>query len=117
MSIAQAQDSSERRDVRRLPIRITVEYEDTEDFLTDYAANVSIGGMFIETAEPLAVGTRFKLRFAVPGRPTPIDTVGEVRWMQSPDKSAPMAPGMGVRFDDLEPADAQAVAELLAAWD
>ena len=80
MSAAQVIDNDERRFERRLPIRITVEYEDTEDFLTDYTANLSIGGMFIETDEPLAMGARFRLRFSVPDRDEPIDTVAEVRW-------------------------------------
>ena len=110
------QNHDDRRIERRLPIRITVEYEDTEDFLTDYSANLSIGGMFIETTEPLAVGSRFRLRFWIPGRPSPIDTVAEVRWMQSAEDAAPMSPGMGVRFDALAESDLSDVEEMLLHW-
>lgn len=116
MSAARAIDPSDRRYERRLPVRITVEYEDTEDFLTDYTANLSIGGMFIETQEPLAVGTRFRLRFSVPGREAPIDTVAEVRWAQGRAPGSPMAPGMGVRFETLASADLQAVQDMLSHW-
>jgi len=116
MSAAQVIDNDERRFERRLPIRITVEYEDTEDFLTDYTANLSIGGMFIETKEPLAVGTRFRLRFSVPEREDPIDTVAEVRWSQPASRTSPMAPGMGVRFEELSRDDMAAVQAMLSNW-
>jgi len=116
MSAARAIDTGDRRYQRRLPIRITVEYEDMEDFLTDYTANLSIGGMFIETEEPLAVGTHFRLRFTVPTRTSPIDTIAEVRWSQDRTAGSPMAPGMGVRFQELSPTDLDAVQEMLARW-
>lgn len=116
MSATRATDSSERRIQRRLPIRITVEYSDLEDFLTDYTSNLSIGGMFIETEEPLGVGTRFRLRFSVPNRSTPIDTIAEVRWAQARVAGSPLSPGMGVRFQELAPADGEAVQEMLSQW-
>ncbi len=116
MSAARAIDTSDRRYQRRLPVRITVEYKEMEDFLTDYTANLSIGGMFIETDEPLGVGTHFRLRFSVPNREAPIDTVAEVRWAQGKTAGSPMAPGMGVRFQELSPADQTAVQDMLAGW-
>ena len=58
----------EKRVTKRLPIRVLVEYESTEDFLIDYTANVSVGGMFIQTDAPLPLGSRFRLRFRVPPR-------------------------------------------------
>jgi len=116
MRAPQVIDDDERRFERRLPIRITVEYEDTEDFLTDYTANLSIGGMFIETKDPLAVSTRFRLRFSVPDRDEPIDTVAVVRWSQPASKTSPMAPGMGVRFEELSPDDMAVVQAMLSNW-
>jgi uncharacterized protein (TIGR02266 family) len=116
MHATQVVDNDDRRFERRLPIRITVEYEDTEDFLTDYTANLSIGGMFIETDEPLAMGVRFRLRFSVPDRKVPIDTVAVVRWSQPASKASPMAPGMGVRFEELSRDDMAAVQAMLSTW-
>jgi uncharacterized protein (TIGR02266 family) len=116
MSVARAIDTSDKRYQRRLPVRINVEYEDTADFLTDYTANVSIGGMFIETEEPLAVGTHFRLRFTVPSRVKPIDTIAEVRWAQPRTQRSTLNPGMGVRFQELSNADFDAVQEMLVDW-
>jgi len=110
-------DSTEKRTTERLPIRMLVEYESSEDFLIDYTANMSIGGMFIQTSNPLEVGTRFRLRFRIPGRDAPVDTVGEVCWVLSAEEAGVMQPGMGVRFEELEAKDRASVEEMLAAWD
>lgn len=107
----------ERRALRRLPLRVMVEYECLEDFLIDYTANVSVGGMFIRTDTPLDEGTRFRLRFQVPGRGRPIETYGEVRWTLSPQDAGPMVPGMGVQFDELSPTDHRAVLKMLDDWE
>lgn len=108
---------SERRIAARMPIRVMVEYEAVEDFLIDYTANVSLGGIFIQTDEPLPIGTTFKLRLSIPTRNRPIDTVGVVRWCVPPEESGPLIPGMGVQFDSLSPMDLRAVHRLLAAWE
>ena len=108
---------SERRIAARMPIRVMVEYEALEDFLIDYTANVSLGGIFIQTDEPMPVGTTFKLRLRIPQRQRPIDTVGVVRWQVPPEQAGPLIPGMGVQFDSLSPTDLRAVHRLLAAWE
>jgi type IV pilus assembly protein PilZ len=109
--------SIERRTNRRLPIRVMVEYETTEDFLIDYTANVSIGGMFIRTDQPLEMGTRFRIRFRLPDRKKPIETYAVVRWVVSPADPGLMQPGMGVQFDELSPKDLRDVQDLIGKWE
>jgi type IV pilus assembly protein PilZ len=108
---------SDKRNTERLPIRMLVEYESSEDFLIDYTANMSIGGMFIQTSNPLEVGTRFRLRFRIPGRDEPVDTVGEVCWVLTQEEAGCMQPGMGVRFEELAGIDRDAVESMLEAWE
>lgn len=108
--------SVELRTTKRLPVRVMVEYESIEDFLIDYTANISIGGMFIQTDKPLPVGTRFRLRLQVPGRARAIETFGEVRWSME-DSSFGAQQGMGIRFDDLSAADERLVRELFNSWE
>ena len=50
LSPATPVDDDDRRFERRLPLQMLVEYESTADFLVDYTANISIGGMFIKPA-------------------------------------------------------------------
>ena len=106
----------EHRTTRRLPIRVMVEYESLEDFLIDYTANISIGGMFIQTDTPLAIGTRFRLRFRVPGRKKAIETCGEVCWAMG-EGDVGGHPGMGICFDELLPADLKVVEDMFDSWE
>ena len=118
MTERQSDESSDadRRNNRRLPLRIQVEYECMEDFLVDYTANVSIGGMFIETGSPQPIGTRFRLRFELPGLDHFIDTTAEVRWVLSTDDAGTLPAGMGIRFADLSPEDQRHVQNLIRDW-
>ena len=105
----------QQRATRRLPIRVEVEYSTTEDFLLDYTANVSLGGVFIVTDTPLEVGTRFRLRLRLPFRKRPLETLGEVRWVQESD--GVMNAGMGVLFDGLSGADQRAVERMIRSFE
>ena len=105
----------QQRATRRLPIRVEVEYSTTEDFLLDYTANVSLGGVFIVTDTPLEVGTRFRLRLRLPFRKRPLETLGVVRWVQESD--GVMNAGMGVLFDGLSGADQRAVERMIRSFE
>ncbi len=114
---AESLGGAERRRQARLPMQIELEYESAEDFVRDYCSNLSIGGMFIGTEHPLDHGTRFRLKFMIPGRTKPIDTIAEVRWVQEVDLDLPTEPGMGVFFHRLAPADRRDVEAMLEAWE
>ncbi len=107
--------SMEQRIATRIPIRMLVEYERLDDFLADYSANLSLGGMFIQTDKPLDIGTRFKLRLRIPGRTKPVETFGEVRWVVR--KTDGGTPGMGIEFDALTATDRKAVEAMLIGWE
>jgi type IV pilus assembly protein PilZ len=106
----------EQRVASRVPIRVKVEYERLDDFLDDYTANVSLGGMFVRSDVPLPIGTRFRLRFRVPGRDKPVETFGTVTWVVPEDHGGLVA-GMGLKFDDLAPTDRRAVERWLVEAD
>ena len=82
----------------------------------DYTSNHTIGGMFIKTDRPLAVGTCFVLRFQLPGTGRAIETEARVRWTLPVEVAAPMTPGMGVRFGRLTSQDRTTVERLLEKW-
>jgi uncharacterized protein (TIGR02266 family) len=91
---------------------VRVEYANVEDFLRDYTSNESIGGMFIRTERPIAVGTQFKLLLQVPART--IETLAKVRWTLPVDTPPPMSPGIGIHFGGLSKADKEFVENMLA---
>ena len=97
----------EQRVETRVPIRMRVEYENLADFLDDYTSNLSLGGMFVHSRSPLAIGTRFRLRFRLPNREKPIETYGIVRWVT--EKIGHQPAGMGIQFDELKATDQKSI--------
>lgn len=105
----------EQRVETRVPIRMRVEYDSLADFLDDYTSNLSLGGMYVQSNQPLSLGTRFRLRFRLPGREKPIETYAIVRWASETTNEEHS--GMGIQFDDLKPADQKSIEQWLTETD
>ena len=93
----------ERRKSQRVDIELEIEYSDLENFCQDYARNLSLGGLFVETRQPLKVGSELKLAFRLPGYPNKILSSGRVVRATYPEDTTPTnrRPGMAIQFDDL----------------
>jgi type IV pilus assembly protein PilZ len=92
---------SDRRVHQRFDTSIAVDYASGETFLFAYLTNISEMGIFIRTNEPLAVGTRMRLRFQV-DEADPLVLEGEVTWINPYRPNGEnINPGMGVRFIQL----------------
>jgi type IV pilus assembly protein PilZ len=93
----------ERREHRRYPASIAVDYADGDTFLFAYLQNISEMGIFIRTEEPLPLGTKLRMRFQRDNGESLV-LRGEVAWI-NPYRAGGenLNPGMGVRFVDLTP--------------
>lgn len=93
----------EKRNSDRFNTRLKVRYGDVTGFISDYAMNISRGGMFISTKEPLQPGTGVSVEFAIPGIRVPIKIQGKVTWVNEPQQSkySNLIPGMGIEFHSL----------------
>ncbi|MFH1874705.1 MAG: PilZ domain-containing protein [Pseudomonadota bacterium] len=60
-----------------------------------YSRDISLGGLFLESAIPLRLGTLLLLSFNLPEISEPIRVTGEAIRVSYPE------PGMGIRFIDL----------------
>ena len=88
----------DRREHQRYDTSVAVDYASGDTFLFAYLTNISEMGIFIRTEEPLAIGTRLRLRFHV-DEAEPLDLDGEVTWINPLRKVGEnINPGMGVRF-------------------
>jgi type IV pilus assembly protein PilZ len=67
------------------------------------AKDISLGGMFIETPEPLAFNASLTVYVTLPGEKAPFALPGIVRWTR-PD-------GMGIQFDMLGARETHAITE------
>ena len=93
-----------KRKATRLHHEIPVAYRSVGSFLTDWATNISQGGLFINTRKPLAVGTAVKIIIQLPGAAFPYEMAGRVTRVTQYDNHANMVPGMGIEFTDVDAA-------------
>ncbi|HTT72309.1 MAG TPA: TIGR02266 family protein [Anaeromyxobacteraceae bacterium] len=84
---------AEHREHARVPVELKVVYARMNRFFADYTRNLSRGGAFVLSREPLPIGTRIALKLTLPSLGEPIALEGEVV------RHGPEAePGMGIRF-------------------
>ncbi len=105
------------RQGKRTPVTLKIKFksETLEQFIERYAVDVSQGGIFIRTKEPLAVGTQMRFEFQLRDASPLIGGEGTVVWTRENDPSRPaIAPGMGVRFDRLADGSQSVLERILA---
>lgn len=91
----------ERRQSKRTPLQIPVDYSSVDDFFSEMATNINEGGMFIETDQPGEIGELVKVQFRLPNTSEPAQVEARVAWV-SRGEDGPAGPaGMGVEFQDL----------------
>ena len=65
----------------------------SDGFITDWAVNISQGGLFINTRNPLAVGTTVRLIIQLPDTAFPFDLTGRVMRVTEFDNPSNQVPG------------------------
>ncbi len=88
----------------RYKARLAIYYGTNPQLLMkDYSINMSSGGIFVETSDPLPEDTNLYVKFRLPGLPAPITCKGKVAWINEPGKlkSSCLPSGMGLQFVDL----------------
>jgi uncharacterized protein (TIGR02266 family) len=110
-----AKASSEKRRQRRVPVQIQIQYQSADGFFQDYIRNLSLGGIFIETAKPLPKNTKLRVEFRLPEMADPITADGIVvhtlRVGRAKKNSA--VSGMGIRFSELKSSSKQVLESYL----
>ncbi len=76
-------------------------------------ANLSRGGMFLITTNPLKEGTELNLRFSLPGARKPIEVIGEVLWVRDENDLSNLPPGMGIRFLRIDEEDIKQIGDFV----
>lgn len=86
----------------RLEYELPVAYRTVAGFVTDWAVNISRGGLFINTQKPLPVGTHVKLIVSLPGTDFPFDLAGRVTRINETHVAPNLVPGMAIEFVDVD---------------
>lgn len=95
-----------RRDCRK-PYFIPVDYATTDRLYQEFIFNISAGGVYIETRQPLPVGQKISLTFALPNQPIHIKTTGGV--VRTDTK------GIGIAFLTIDPAARRLINEAIVS--
>jgi uncharacterized protein (TIGR02266 family) len=80
----------DERESPRKPCFLAVDYQAEDSTYTKNILDISTGGVFIETIEPIAAGQEITLNFAFPESQEPLKVSGEIIW-RNPK-------GIGVKF-------------------
>ena len=102
----------DKRKDRRADLRSEIQYQTDQEFLAAYTKNISGGGVFIRTSQPLSLNQTVALRFTLPGIERQFEIGGLVVWVNSSSRGA-FPVGMGIKFLKITPADADTVAEFV----
>jgi uncharacterized protein (TIGR02266 family) len=73
---------------------------------TSRTVNISLGGLFLDSATPLELGVTVQLRFQLPTQPEAVEVSGDVRWVV---KKEGAHSGIGIRFQGLRARDVWAL--------
>lgn len=94
----------------RVPLGVAVQYtaRGASESATGTSRDISIGGMFIQTATPPPFGTELVVRVELPGQRAPLSLPAIVRWTR-------VGQGMGVQFRMLGARETYAITELTRA--
>jgi uncharacterized protein (TIGR02266 family) len=80
----------------RIEVELDVVVVSEPNFSPGYVENLSEGGLFVATRDPMPVGSRVTMIIGLPDGRDPIALEGEVRWLRASEGDAPS--GMGIRF-------------------
>jgi uncharacterized protein (TIGR02266 family) len=100
--------SSDRRDSRRVQIRIMIRDAALGGSFDERTGNLSLGGIYFAEKHP-PPGTRVEIRFFLPGRSREVRAVGDILRVSREGGSF----GAHVRFEELAVEDELAIARFL----
>ncbi|OGP60314.1 MAG: hypothetical protein A2V67_07030 [Deltaproteobacteria bacterium RBG_13_61_14] len=107
---------ADRRANVRAVVRLEVKNRNLKRVPLFVTANLSVGGMFLITKNPLPEQTRLRLRFCLPKDKAPLNTVARVLWVREEDSVLRLPPGMGVQFLECSPEDRERIRAFIEEW-
>jgi uncharacterized protein (TIGR02266 family) len=89
----------------RVAAHLEVRYRHREEFLKDYTENISLGGLFIATREPLERGTPVHVELVIHDLAVPLSLVGRVAYRLDEAEAAALGAvtGIGVQITEIDP--------------
>jgi len=92
----------ERRHDPRVEVDVEVHYRTAQEFLSAYTRNISGGGIYVRTQNPLTLNQSLRIRFTLPGINHKFECNGIVVWVNPPSSQSALPAGMGIKLEDLD---------------
>lgn len=96
-------EKPDRRAEPRADVDLEVHYRTAQDFMAAYIRNISGGGIFIRSQQPLSLNREVQVRFTLPGITRPFTVRGLVVWTTPYPSRSSFPSGMGIKFLELDP--------------
>jgi type IV pilus assembly protein PilZ len=97
----------ELRRYQRAPVDVPLEFaaKGSQERFAGHAKDISVGGMFVQTTQPLPFGVELVVHVTLPGQKVPFALPAVVRWVRAGE-------GMGVQFGLIGARETHAITEL-----
>ena len=82
MTGERSQSAMDKRERPRILVSLEITYESGDDFMSSFLSDISGGGVFIGTSNPMGINTRLKVCFHVPGISESLLATGTVAWVR-----------------------------------
>jgi type IV pilus assembly protein PilZ len=102
------------RTEQRYEVTIPVDCTTQHLFISNHVSNISRGGLFIRSEQPLPLNAEVSLEIRLPETGVRIRATGRVVWNYDvPRGTSRIVPGSGIRFIDMSAADRAALESYL----
>jgi len=93
-----------KRELLRIQAEIEIHFKSFDQFYKEYTANISKGGLFIKTKNPLPPQSVIEVKLFLPDEKNPVSAVGEVVHTITPEfaREKGWDSGIGVQLIDFE---------------
>jgi len=98
----------------RRPLRVKVTEKVVGMFEHFTSFDISVGGMFLKSEQPYAVGTDLEVEFTLPTKESPINAEARVVRIVHPLDRSGHRPGMGIKFTKIDPEDHNIIEEFVS---
>lgn len=103
-------EKQDRRADPRADVELEISYRTAQEFNAAYTKNISGGGIFIKTQQPLPLNKEVQVRFTLPGVSHIFEATGLVVWTNPHPSRSSFPPGMGIKFANLDPESRKIIA-------
>jgi uncharacterized protein (TIGR02266 family) len=97
---------TDTRKDKRAPVSLKVRFKSAtlDEFIEQYSNDISRGGMFVRSKQPMPVGTLLKFEIQLKDERPLIHGVGRVVWKRESSEASDTLPaGMGIKFIRMDP--------------